>query len=108
MKYVTLKVVLTCVTLASICASGATFAQGGGNGNGGTGGGNAQRCDIGDDEPWRPGLKSDKCDARQNGRQNGHERGRPAPDVANRGREPCKERTLRHSYAVTRRAWRNR
>jgi hypothetical protein len=41
MKYVTLKVVLTCVTLASICASGATFAQGGGNGNGGTGGGNA-------------------------------------------------------------------
>ena len=41
MKYLTLKVVLTCVTLASICASGATFAQGGGNGNGGTGGGNA-------------------------------------------------------------------
>jgi hypothetical protein len=41
MKYLTLKVVLPCVTLASICASGATFAQGGGNGNGGTGGGNA-------------------------------------------------------------------
>jgi hypothetical protein len=68
----------------------------------------AWRRDIGDDVPWRPGLKSDKCDARQNGRQNGHARGRRAPDVTNRGCEPRKERTLRHSYAVTRRAWRNR
>jgi hypothetical protein len=41
MKYVTLNVVLTRVTLTSICASGPTFAQGGGNENGGSGGGNA-------------------------------------------------------------------
>jgi hypothetical protein len=40
MKY-SLKFALACGTVAAICATGAVFAQGGGNGNGGSGGGNA-------------------------------------------------------------------
>jgi hypothetical protein len=36
-----LKFALACGTVAAICATGAVFAQGGGNGNGGSGGGNA-------------------------------------------------------------------
>jgi hypothetical protein len=36
-----LKLALACGTVAAICATGAAFAQGGGNGNGGSGGGNA-------------------------------------------------------------------
>jgi hypothetical protein len=40
MKY-SLKVALACGTIAAICATGAAFAQGGGNGNGGSGGGDA-------------------------------------------------------------------
>lgn len=36
-----LKVVLACGTVATICATGPVFAEGGGNGNGGSGGGNA-------------------------------------------------------------------
>lgn len=35
------KVILVGVSVASLCASTAVFAQGGGNGNGGSGGGNA-------------------------------------------------------------------
>jgi hypothetical protein len=35
------KVILAGVSVASLCASTAVFAQGGGNGNGGSGGGNA-------------------------------------------------------------------
>ncbi|WNC93123.1 hypothetical protein RI103_20005 [Paraburkholderia sp. FT54] len=40
MKY-SLKLALACWTVAGTCATGAAFAQGGGNGNGGSGGGNA-------------------------------------------------------------------
>jgi len=40
MKY-SLKVALACGTVAALCATGAAFAEGGGNGNGGSGGGNA-------------------------------------------------------------------
>jgi hypothetical protein len=36
-----LKAALACGTVAAICAAGAVFADGGGNGNGGNGGGNA-------------------------------------------------------------------
>jgi hypothetical protein len=36
-----LNAVLSCMVLAALCASTATFAQGGGNGNGGSGGGGA-------------------------------------------------------------------
>ena len=36
-----LKVALACGTVAALCATGAAFAEGGGNGNGGSGGGNA-------------------------------------------------------------------
>ncbi|MGF6807716.1 hypothetical protein OKW30_002842 [Paraburkholderia sp. Clong3] len=41
MEKTTRKVVLACVAVVSLCASSATFAQGGGNGNGGSGGGGA-------------------------------------------------------------------
>ncbi|MDN7178312.1 hypothetical protein M0D69_09820 [Caballeronia sp. SEWSISQ10-4 2] len=41
MKKAMRKVILVGASLASLCASAAVFAQGGGNGNGGSGGGNA-------------------------------------------------------------------
>lgn len=41
MKKAMLKVVVAGVSVASLCASAVVFAQGGGNGQGGTGGGNA-------------------------------------------------------------------
>ncbi|WP_207003256.1 hypothetical protein [Trinickia mobilis] len=41
MKYLTLKIALTCGTVAAICLTGAAFAAGSGMGNGGSGGGNA-------------------------------------------------------------------
>lgn len=41
MKKAMLRIVVTGVSVASLCASAVVFAQGGGNGQGGTGGGNA-------------------------------------------------------------------
>lgn len=41
MEKVTLKVLVACAGTALLCATTATFAQGGGNGNGGSGGGGA-------------------------------------------------------------------
>ncbi|ASW01241.1 hypothetical protein [Paraburkholderia aromaticivorans] len=41
MKKLTLEVLLARVTVASLCACAATFAQAGGNGNGGNGSGGA-------------------------------------------------------------------
>jgi hypothetical protein len=41
MEKLTRKAVWVCAVVASMCATTATFAQGGGNGNGGSGGGGA-------------------------------------------------------------------
>lgn len=78
MRQSTLKIMLGCAVALSV-ASGATFAQGGGNGQGGTGGGNAHGAATagmthwGDPTPspldMMPGSTPKKMDSNDSGMQ---------------------------------------